>query len=102
LSQLGSLTPVWLKELIRASCIPHMQKALTEMNIQLANVISDFSGATGLAILRDIVREDRDPDRLAMHKNCRIRASRQDVFVSDCSGHKFIASRVERALGCAS
>jgi len=37
-----------------ATCIQHMQKALTEMNIQLANVISDISGTTGLAILYDI------------------------------------------------
>jgi transposase len=34
-----------------ATCIQHMQKALTEMNMQLANVISDISGTTGLAIL---------------------------------------------------
>ena len=47
----------------------HMQKALTEMNIQLANVISDISGTTGLAILCDIVRgELQDPYKLAMHK----------------------------------
>ncbi len=43
-----------------ATCIQHMQKALTEMNIQLANVISDISGTTGLAILCDIVRGERD------------------------------------------
>jgi hypothetical protein len=33
------------------TAIQHMQKALTEMNIQLANVIS---GTTGMKILRDI------------------------------------------------
>jgi len=32
-----------------ATCIQHMQKALTEMNNQLADVISDISGTTGLA-----------------------------------------------------
>ena len=62
-----------------ATCIQHMQKALTEMNIQLANVISDISGTTGLAILHDIVRGERDPHRLAMHKNSRIRASHQET-----------------------
>jgi hypothetical protein len=56
-----------------------MQKALTEMNIQLANVISDISGTTGLAILCDIVRGERDPYKLAMHKHSRIRASRQEI-----------------------
>jgi hypothetical protein len=28
-----------------------MQKALTQMNIQLANVLSDLSGTTGRAII---------------------------------------------------
>ena len=56
-----------------------MQKALTEMNIQLANVISDISGTTGLAILWAIVRGERDPEKLAMHKHSRIRASRQEI-----------------------
>jgi transposase len=62
-----------------ATCIQHMQKALTEMNIQLANLISDISGTTGLAILWAIVRGERDPEKLAMHKHSRIRASRQEI-----------------------
>lgn len=62
-----------------ATCIQHMQKALTEMNIQLSNVISDISGMTGMAILRDIVKGERDPETLAMHKNSRIRATRQEI-----------------------
>jgi transposase len=33
-----------------ASCIQRIQKALTQMNVQLANVISDISGLTGQAI----------------------------------------------------
>src|SRR6266478_4264781 len=35
--------------------IQRMQKALTQMNIQLANVISDISGVTGQAILKAIL-----------------------------------------------
>jgi len=31
-----------------------MQKALTQMNLQLANVLSDVSGATGQAIIKAI------------------------------------------------
>jgi transposase len=42
-----------------STCIQHIQKALTEMNIQLANVISDISGMTGMAILRAIVSGER-------------------------------------------
>ncbi len=61
------------------TCIQHMQKALTEMNVQLANVISDVSGMTGMAILRAIVRGERDPQRLAELKNERIQASRAEL-----------------------
>jgi transposase len=61
------------------ACIQHIQKALTEMNVQLANVISDLSGVTGMAILRAIVAGERDPQRLAELKNDRIQASRQEI-----------------------
>jgi transposase len=43
-----------------STCIQHMQKTLTQMNVQLANVISDISGVTGMAILRAIVAGERD------------------------------------------
>jgi len=55
--------------------IQHMQKALTEMNIQLANVISDISGESGLAIIDAILAGQRDPRTLARLKNARIVAS---------------------------
>jgi transposase len=42
-----------------------MQKALTQMNIQLANVISDLSGVTGQLIVRAIIAGERDPWKLA-------------------------------------
>jgi len=61
------------------TAIQHMQKALTEMNIQLANVISDISGTTGMRILRDIVKGERDPHQLSLHKHGRIRASRAEI-----------------------
>jgi transposase len=65
-----------------STCIQHMQKALTEMNIQLANVISDISGMTGMAILRAIVSGERNPQALARLKNERIQASRQEIAQS--------------------
>jgi transposase len=61
------------------TCIQHIQKALTEMNVQLANVISDLSGVTGMAILRAVVAGERDPQRLAELKNDRIQASREEI-----------------------
>jgi hypothetical protein len=35
------------------------------MNLQLANVIGDLSGKTGLQILRAVVNGERDPAKLA-------------------------------------
>jgi len=46
----------------QSRCVPHRQKALTPMNIQLNNVVSDLTGKTGLAILRQIVSGERDPE----------------------------------------
>src|SRR6266404_3458407 len=65
-----------------STAVQHMQKALTEMNVQLANVISDISGLTGMAILRAIVKGERNPDKLADLKHTRIRASSQEIAQS--------------------
>jgi transposase len=42
-----------------------MQKALTQMSLQLSNVISDLSGLTGQAIVRAIIAGERNPRKLA-------------------------------------
>jgi transposase len=62
-----------------ATCIQRIQKALTEMNLQLANVISDISGTTGLRILHAIVEGERDPQRLATLRDWRIKATSEEV-----------------------
>jgi transposase len=49
--------------------IQHMQKALQQMNVKLTNVISDITGVTGMAIIRDIIAGQRDPRTLAAHRN---------------------------------
>ena len=59
--------------------IQRMQKALTQMDIQLANVISDISGVTGQAILKAILDGERDPRQLAAHRDCRIDASEEEI-----------------------
>lgn len=59
--------------------VQHMQKALTKMNVQLANVISDISGLSGRAIINAILRGQRDPHQLAELVNYRIKASREEV-----------------------
>ena len=42
-----------------------MQKCLTQMNLQLANVMTDIMGQTGQKILRSILTGERDPEKLA-------------------------------------
>jgi transposase len=59
-----------------AQQVQHMQKALTEMNVQLANVISDITGETGLAIIDAILAGRRQPEELAELKGPRIVASK--------------------------
>ena len=38
-----------------------MQKALTQMNVQLHHVVTDITGVTGMRIMRAIVAGERDP-----------------------------------------
>jgi len=82
-----------------STCIQHMQKALTEMNIQLANVISDISGQTGLAIIRAIVSGERDPHKLAKMKDYRIHASLETIAKSlQGNWRKELIFRLQQAL----
>jgi len=59
--------------------VQRMQKALVQMNIQLAEVLTDVMGATGQAIIRAIVAGERDPQALARHRNGRVKASQADI-----------------------
>ncbi len=54
-----------------ASHIQHMQKALTEMNVQLHHVVTDITDSTGLRIIRAILAGERNPAVLArMRDRC--------------------------------
>lgn len=65
-----------------SSCIQRMQKALTQMNLQLSNVVSDISGATGTAILCAILAGERDPWKLAELRDRRVKASKAVIAAS--------------------
>jgi transposase len=56
-----------------------MQKALTQMNVQLHHVLSDVTGVTGMAILDAIVDGQRDPLKLAQLKDPRVRSSVETI-----------------------
>jgi len=68
------------------SHVQHMQKALTQMNIQIHNVISDITGVTGLAIIDAILAGERDPKKLADLKDPRIHAEKK-VIAKSLQGH---------------
>jgi hypothetical protein len=61
--------------------IQQIQKALTTMNtarafrIRLANAIGDISGVTGMAIIRAMLKGERDPRELVKLRDGRIQAS---------------------------
>jgi transposase len=59
--------------------VQHMQKALTQMNVQIHHAISDLTGLTGLAILDAIVAGERNPTALAKLRDPRIKASEETI-----------------------
>jgi transposase len=81
-----SVRTLWrLRErLVKAAgrAIQHMQKALTTMNVQLSNAISDISGVTGMAIIRAILAGQRDAQELAKLRDARIQASAAEIAES--------------------
>jgi transposase len=66
--------------------IQRMQKALTQMNLQLANVLSDVSGVTGQAIIKAILAGERDPHKLATFRDPRVKAS-EDLIAQSLEGN---------------
>ena len=66
--------------------IQHMQKALSQMNIQLHNVITDITGVTGMKILRAIVSGNYKPHELAQYRDPRCKAS-LDEIAEALTGH---------------
>ncbi len=62
-----------------ASHIQHMQKALTQMNLQLHHIVSDITGKTGMGIISAILDGTRDPQVLASDRDGRCKASVETI-----------------------
>jgi len=81
--EIRTLRTYWRQrsDLVRAAGrhIQRMQKALTQMNIQLANVLSDISGKSGQAIIKAILQGERDGGELATLCDRRVQASQEEV-----------------------
>lgn len=59
--------------------IQHMHKALTQMNVQLRIAVSDITGKTGLTIIQEIVRGERDPEKLASFRDRRCKKTLEEI-----------------------
>jgi hypothetical protein len=60
-----------------SSVVQRMQKVLTEMNVQLSNVLSDISGVSGMKIIHAILEGERDPGELAALVEPGVKATRK-------------------------
>ena len=58
---------------VQVACahLRRLQKALDQMNVLLHRAVTDITGTTGLAILDAIVAGERDPQKLAAHRDHR-------------------------------
>src|SRR6266581_397189 len=57
----------------------HMHKALQQMHLTRSQVVSDLTGATGMAILTAIIAGERDPLPLAKLRNPHCQQSADDI-----------------------
>ena len=69
-----------------AQHVQHMQKALTQMNVKLHQVISDIAGKTGMTIIEAIVAGEQDPRKLAQLRDPRTKADEGTISRS-LEGH---------------
>jgi transposase len=62
-----------------ASYIQRMQKALTQMNLQLHHVVADITGTTGMRIIKGILNGERNPETLAAMRDVRCKFSERQL-----------------------
>lgn len=70
----------------RADCLRRMQKCLDQMNVRIHRAVSKLDGVTGLRILREIVKGERDPKKLAQLRDPGCRNS-EEVIAAELTGH---------------
>jgi transposase len=65
-----------------ASHVQHMQKALEQMNVKLAEVVTDITGLTGMSIIEAILEGERDPIKLAKLRDERCKQSEDQIALA--------------------
>lgn len=66
--------------------INHMQKALTEMNIRLAEVLSQIHGVSGIAIIEAILKGERNKEKLLKLCDRRIIKNKKEDILKSLNG----------------
>jgi transposase len=66
--------------------INHMQKALTEMNIRLPEVLSQIHGTSGLAIIEAILKGERNKEKLLKMCHSSIIKNKKDEILKSLNG----------------
>ena len=70
----------------QADWVRRMHKCLDQMNVRVHHAVSDTQGSTGMAIIRAIVKGERDPRKLAALRDARCQKSEQQIAAL-LSGH---------------
>jgi len=66
--------------------VRRMQKSLEQMNVRVHRAVADLTGATGMALVRAIVRGERDPRQLAKLRDPRCHKSEEEI-AEQLTGH---------------
>jgi transposase len=67
--------------------INHMQKALTEMNIRLKEVLSQIHGASGLTVIKSIIEGERSPKKLLELCHGSLKKRKSEQILKALEGH---------------
>lgn len=69
-----------------ADWLRRMQKSLDQMNVRVHRAVKDIEGVTGMAIMRAIVKGERDAAKLAQLRNSRCQKTEEQI-AEELSGH---------------
>lgn len=66
--------------------VRRMQKSLEQMNVRVHRAVAELTGATGMALVRAIVKGERDPRQLAKLRDPRCQKSEEEI-AEQLTGH---------------
>jgi transposase len=63
----------------RSKSVQWIQKSLDQMNVQVHHAVTDITGVTGMDIIRSIVAGERNPAKLAQHRDHRCKKPLEEI-----------------------